>query len=60
MSIQNFIDELTANLKEVANNENRISMEVYMKNHFEFFGIRSPLRKADLQKLETLHQKLFA
>lgn len=46
MSIQNFIDELTANLKEVANNENRISMEVYMKNHFEFFGIRSPLRKA--------------
>ncbi len=38
--------ELRAKLREHAHAENAVAMSKYMKNHFSFFGIKSPERRA--------------
>jgi 3-methyladenine DNA glycosylase AlkD len=40
-----FCEKVTTALAEHRNEENREAMEKYMKNHFSFFGIKSPERK---------------
>ncbi|MBT8257065.1 MAG: DNA alkylation repair protein [Bacteroidia bacterium] len=40
-----FIDELTRSFKTHANPEHAFHMKAYMKNHFEFFGIKAALRR---------------
>lgn len=37
--------ELDARLEAIAVEENSVPMRKYMKNHFEFYGIKSPFRK---------------
>jgi 3-methyladenine DNA glycosylase AlkD len=43
------IEKLTTLFEENRNDENAVSMKKYMKDHFPFLGIKSPLRK-ELEK----------
>lgn len=39
------MDQLTIKLEKHRNSDNAAQMEKYMKNHFAFFGIKTPLRR---------------
>lgn len=45
-----YYQELDARLEAVANEANAIPMKKYMKNHFDFYGIKSADRKAVLSE----------
>ena len=45
MNAFDYYRELDARLAAIAVEENAIPMQKYMKNHFEFYGIKSPFRK---------------
>ena len=53
-TINNYINELSLAFENAANPQNAISQKAYMKNNFEFFGIKTPERR-EIQKpfLET-------
>ena len=42
--VDNLVEELAVAMKAAANPSNQTSMEGYMKNRFEFFGIKAPQR----------------
>lgn len=46
MDAYKYYQELDARLEAVAIEANAIPMKKYMKNHFEFYGIKSPARKS--------------
>lgn len=46
MNAYQYHKELNARLKSLANEDNAIAMKKYMKNHFEFYGVKSAERKA--------------
>ena len=39
------VEELLENLKEVANPDDAVAMKAYMKNKFEFLGLKTPVRR---------------
>ena len=41
MKVENIFQEL----KEVANSDDAVHMKVYMKNQFEFLGVKTPIRR---------------
>jgi len=43
--MNNFINALENTFKENQNNDIALQQAKYMKNHFEFFGLKSPVRK---------------
>lgn len=45
-----YIKKITDKFKQNANAENAIPMKTYMKNRFEYFGIKSPKRKIILKE----------
>ena len=45
MKIPDYIRPLYVELEKHANSENAVQMQKYMKSRFEFFGIKSPLRR---------------
>lgn len=38
-------EDIFQDLKEVANSDDAIHMKVYMKNQFEFLGVKTPIRR---------------
>jgi 3-methyladenine DNA glycosylase AlkD len=46
MNAHKYFSELDAQLEGRSNEDNAIAMKKYMKNHFEFYGIKSAERKA--------------
>lgn len=51
-----FLYDLKAVFKENANSEFAISMKTYMKNNFEFYGIKTDLRRSLLKPLIETHR----
>ena len=45
-----YANALRDSLSEISVEANKLPMEAYMKNHFKFFGIKSPERKDALRK----------
>ena len=43
--MENYIQKIESTLREHSNSENALHMRKYMKNQFEYFGIKAPLRK---------------
>ena len=39
------VEELLENLKAVANSDDAVAMKAYMKNKFEFLGVKTPARR---------------
>ncbi len=39
------VEELVKELKDVANPDNAVAMKAYMKNKFEFLGVKTPARR---------------
>lgn len=39
------VEELLENLKAVANPDDAVAMKAYMKNKFEFLGLKTPVRR---------------
>ena len=39
------VEELLENLKIVANPDDAVAMKTYMKNKFEFLGVKTPARR---------------
>ena len=39
------VEELLKNLKIVANPDDAVAMKTYMKNKFEFLGVKTPARR---------------
>ena len=39
------VEDIFQGLKEVANPEDAIHMEAYMKDQFEFLGVKTPIRR---------------
>ena len=39
------VEELVKELKAVANSDDAVAMKAYMKNKFEFLGIKTPTRR---------------
>ncbi|RSJ92140.1 DNA alkylation repair enzyme [Streptococcus cristatus] len=39
------VEELAKELKAVANSDDAVAMRAYMKNKFEFLGIKTPARR---------------
>lgn len=52
------VEDIFQGLKEVANPEDAIHMEAYMKDQFEFLGVKTPVRrklsKVFLRKIAAL------
>ena len=38
-------EDIFQDLKEVANSDDAVHMKVYMKNQFEFLGVKTPIRR---------------
>ncbi len=61
MSYKKIIKELEIVFEKESNNTNALKMEAYMKNHFSFYGIKSPDRKKIsapfLKELASNHKK---
>lgn len=55
MTAHKYYTELEARLEALANMDNAKAMKKYMKNHFEFYGIKSAPRKAVIAE----HRKEF-
>ncbi len=51
-----FIDALQESFIKHSSPENKLAMEAYMKHKFEFYGIKSPDRKATLKGLVGIHK----
>lgn len=62
VSIHRFIKTVSTAFEQAADKENAEAMSAYMKNHFEFYGIKTPERRIICKqhsreyKLETLQQ----
>ena len=62
-----FVDKLLNELEAVADPQNVAAMRKYMRNQFEFYGIKTPLRRSIMQAtlvahpivLDTLEETLF-
>ncbi|MGD6849404.1 DNA alkylation repair protein [Rossellomorea aquimaris] len=52
-----YSDKIVTLLKQHQNSENREAMEAYMRNQFQFFGIRTPERTALLRDFLKEHGK---
>ncbi|MGN6616324.1 MAG: DNA alkylation repair protein [Ilyomonas sp.] len=50
-----FIETISASFQANANEENAIAMSAYMKNNFEFFGIKTPERRTLCKQHLTEH-----
>jgi len=55
-----FIDQLTTLFNANANAANASAMKAYMKNHFEFYGIKATLRRELLKKILVSHKEYVA
>lgn len=53
----NFTEALTQNLKKQGNPEYALQMKAYLRNQFEFYGIKTPLRRAILKDTTKLFKK---
>ena len=51
-----FLTDLTQAFRENASVANAGPMEAYMKHHFQFYGIKAPLRKSITKQIWTLHK----
>lgn len=51
-----FLTDLKQAFQDNASIENAKPMEAYMKNHFQFYGIKSPLRKSITKSVWSLHK----
>lgn len=58
MGIDALVELTTSKMNEVRVESDRIQMEQYMKNHFEFFGVKSPARKNIQKELKVYWKKL--
>ena len=55
MNAYTYYQELDSRLEAVAVEANSLPMKKYMKNHFEFYGIKSPLRKKVISEFKKQH-----
>ncbi|THF52681.1 DNA alkylation repair protein [Flavobacterium supellecticarium] len=51
-----FLTDLTQAFRENASADNAGPMEAYMKHHFQFYGIKAPLRKQITKQIWSLHK----
>ena len=50
------VKQLLNNLKKEANKADAIKMQQYMRNQFEFLGVKAPIRKHTLKEWQKIHQ----
>ena len=55
-NIDNLISELELKFKKYANEKDALAMSKYMKNKFEFFGLKTDLRKSLLKEFLSEHE----
>lgn len=55
MKAYTYYQELDSQLEAVAVEANSVPMKKYMKNHFEFYGIKSPQRKKVISEFKKQH-----
>ena len=51
-----FVSDLTQRFEVLAHTENATAMAAYMKDRFQFLGIKAPQRKAGLKEVIQLHK----
>lgn len=52
-----FVNQLESAFQENSNNDNALAMAAYMKNHFDFYGIKTTERRLILKTIWTTNKK---